>query len=270
MKESRVAILYGHGINCDRETLFAMEQAVALREAEERVKVERVHTNDFIDSPRNLRDYSMLIIPGGFLHADDISAGQILAGKLKTHLAKEIDLFIDEGKLILGICNGFQVLSKYPVFGSERTFTLTANDCGRFQDRWVNLRVNPDSPCIYLRGIDQIPLPVRHAEGKFVADRKTLDDLRSSGRIALQYADGNGNLAQREFPANPNGSLMDVAGVCDSTGRIFGLMPHPEAFVSPFHYPGWPSARRGAIEVPQNGAGIKIFTNAVDYLLEEM
>lgn len=268
MSEKKIAVLFGHGINCDWETAQALRDAAARVNAQEAIDVQRVHTNRFISGPRNLREYQMVVIPGGFLHADDVAAGKILAGKLKSNLSREITNFVEDGKLILGICNGFQVLTKYPLLSEERKFTLAANDCGRYQDRWVNLKVNSDTPCVYLRGIDEICLPVRHAEGKFVAGEAALLSLENRGAVALRYSTAEGEPAEGRFPHNPNGSLHDVAGVCDRTGRIFGLMPHPEAFITPYQYPGWTRYRReNGLPEPQ---GLKIFVNAVNYILEEM
>jgi len=267
----RVAVLYGHGINCDRETSFAIEKAkkVLGSTAEEAVVSRRVHTNQLVEGKEELADYQMLVLPGGFLHGDDISAGKILAGKLKTELADQLDNFLAEGKLLLGICNGFQVMVKYPLLpeGEIGPVTLDWNDSGRFIDRWVHLKVE-DSPCVYLEEGEDLYLPIRHAEGKFLAEAEVLDRLERESRVVLRYADEEGAPAAGRYPLNPNGSLRDVAGICDGSGRIFGLMPHPEAYVDPLHHPNWNLQERAG-ELPARGGGLKVFENALRFMLEE-
>lgn len=249
-------VLYGYGINCDNETKRAFELAGAT--------AERVHLNELIGGEASLADYHILAIPGGFSFGDDLGAGKIMATKIKYTLATKFADFISQGKLLIGICNGFQVLVKLgilPGFGgkfNEQDATLAANVCGRFQDRWIRLKFNPKSPCVWTKGIDVLDLPIRHGEGNFIPeDDQVLSKLEKQGQIAAQYIDGNGELAG--WPANPNGSVKNIAGICDETGRVFGLMPHPEGYLIAQNHPKW---TRG---VMLDGPGRKIFENAVDF-----
>ncbi|PIW35256.1 MAG: phosphoribosylformylglycinamidine synthase, partial [Candidatus Nealsonbacteria bacterium CG15_BIG_FIL_POST_REV_8_21_14_020_37_12] len=216
-----------------------------------------------------LRDYQILAIPGGFSFGDDIGAGKVLATKIKYNLAAEFSEFIKKGKLIIGICNGFQVLVKLgilPGFNGNydrQEVTLTFNDSGRFEDRWVCLKINQKSKCIWTRGIERLYLPARHGEGKFVSrEEKIRERLISQNRIVAQYMDDKGNLAG--YPWNPNGSELNIAGICDETGRIFGLMPHPEAFLFPQNHPRWTR------EKIQEGEGLKIFKNAINFVKNKL
>jgi phosphoribosylformylglycinamidine synthase len=261
----RALILTGYGINCDYETEHAFNMP--------RVggKAERVHVNDLIDSSivgKSLNDYDILAIPGGFAYGDDIAAGKALANKLLNHLGEQLSQFIKDGKLIIGICNGFQVLVKMgllPAVGKrydEQQVTLTYNDSNKFEDRWVHLAADPKSHCIFTRGVDNIYLPVRHGEGKLVArDQQTLKELQKRGHVALRYVDEHGN--RSGYPYNPNGSQDNIAGLCDPTGRIFGLMPHPEAYMFPTCHPRWTREK-----VPAEGMGVAVFRNAVKFINE--
>ena len=252
----RVIILNGYGINCDYETENAFRLAGA--------SPEKVHVNDLISKKKNLEDYDILAVPGGFAYADDLGAGKVLANKIKYNLTDEFRKFIQDGKLVIGICNGFQVLAKLGILPGLEMFrqevTLTFNDSGRFEDRWVNLKA-PESKCIWTKDLDRISLPVRHGEGKFFTDEATLQKLKDNQQIALQYCDDMG-YETNEYPANPNGSLNAVAGICDPSGRIFGLMPHPEAFMHHTNHPTW---TRDNIT---DGYGLKIIKNAVDFAKE--
>jgi len=255
--EVKVLILYGYGINCDNETQHGFELAGA--------EAEKVHTNQLINGERQLKDYQILAIPGGFSFGDDIGAGKVLATKIKYNLAAEFSEFIREGRLVIGICNGFQVLVKLGILpGFNRNYgrqdvTLTFNDSGRFEDRWVYLKTNQKSPCVWTKGIETIYLPVRHGEGKFIARNGEIrKKLIEHNHIVAQYADDKGDLVS--YPWNPNGSELNIAGICDETGRIFGLMPHPEAFLFPQNHPRWTR------EKSQEGEGLKIFKNAVNFV----
>ncbi len=260
-----VAVLYGLGINCDRETKFAIERTA--RGINTQVQVLRVHTNEFISGTRKLTNFQLLVFPGGFLHGDALGAGTILANKLRTNLHGELAKFVEDEKLILGICNGFQVLVKYPLLPSRtlQRVTLTFNDSGRFEDRWVWVKVNEEaSP--FLEGISHLYLPIRHAEGKFVAPTPVLDNLEENGQVAMKYCTEEGDAAQGKFPDNPNGSLRDIAGICDGTGRILGLMPHPEAFLSFTNRPNWEVLKRDTNMASKSGNGVQIFENALEFL----
>jgi len=267
----RIAVLHGYGINCNQETQLAFDLAIADLNLKNQVNVDQIHVTDLIRKEVSLGDFAMLTIPGGFLHGDDISAGKILASKMKTHLDAELKTFINQGKLVLGICNGFQVLLKYPLLpdvNDSQRYTLTENKTGRFIDRWVTVKVNKDACPVYLRGIHQLRLPIRHAEGRFVASKDHLEDLHNNDQVGMQYADHHGDLAEGEFPLNPNGSELDIAGICDNTGRILGLMPHPEAFVHPLQDPDWLMKRRSG-EINYENNGLRLFKNAVNFLVTE-
>ena len=257
MKKPRVLVLLAAGINCDRETAFAFEQAGAV--------AERVHINDLVLGLKTLREYQILVLPGGFSFGDDIASGKVLANKLKYKLGEGIEEFRSQGKLILGICNGFQVLVKLgllPGLGGDyqtQKVTVTFNDSGRFEDRWVYLKVNKKSSCIYTRGLEKLLyLPVRHGEGKFVAEEKLLKSLEQKGQTVARYVDERGNFG--DYPINPNGSMDHVAGICDEAGLIFGLMPHPEGYIRRTQHPRWTREK-----LPEEGDGLAIFRNAVEY-----
>jgi phosphoribosylformylglycinamidine synthase len=273
MTDVKALILTGYGLNCDYETQYSLELAGA--------DAYRMHMNEFIMGERigsraALQDYRILVFGGGFSWADDHGAGVIMASKLKRHLGEEINRFIADGNLIIGICNGFQALVNLgllPGFDphhTERQLAVTYNDCGNFVDVWVNLKINPTSPCIFTTGIETLELPIRHGEGKFIASDSVIDRLLANNQVVLYYADETGEPARGSWPANPNGSLRDIAGVCDPSGRVFGMMPHPEAFNHFTNHPDWTFKkealrRRGNGRIPEEGDGIQIFKNAVDY-----
>jgi len=312
MARPDVLVLRAPGTNCDRETAFAFEQAGA--------RAELIHVNRLLEAPDLCARFQIFCIPGGFSYGDDVAAGRILANQLQHHLAEQLARFQTDGKLILGICNGFQVLIKSGVLlpadaQQGAPATLTYNDSGLFEDRWVQLGVS-SRKCVFLEGIDRLYLPVAHAEGKFVArDPETLALLEGAGQLVLRYerqdreaetaeaassgaarsagrgtalagARGTGGAAasgetacgpaaasgatrapgtlrtkpQVPYPDNPNGSMADVAGVCDATGRVLGLMPHPERHIHPTHHPRWTRGEAG-----EQGDGMKVFLNAVAY-----
>jgi phosphoribosylformylglycinamidine synthase len=269
MPAPRVLILRAPGTNCDEETAFAFERAGAT--------AERIHVNRLIENPALKDRYQILCVPGGFSYGDDIAAGRILATRLQKHLADLVDTFARGAgdRLVLGICNGMQVLMRLGVLTDgvgqpdQSPATLTWNNHGRFEDRWVHLAVDK-TPCVFLKNVDRMYLPMAHAEGKFVAaNDSVLDELRSQGRLAIRYAradrDGAGQGGVQEevlpFPDNPNGSDANVAGVCDQSGRVFGLMPHPERHIDPTQHPCW--TRR--CEQPEFGDGLAMFKNAVEW-----
>ncbi|MBW1803022.1 MAG: phosphoribosylformylglycinamidine synthase subunit PurQ, partial [Deltaproteobacteria bacterium] len=235
-------VFTGYGLNCDYETDYSLKLAGA--------ESHLIHINEFINGERSghrrsLDEFHIIVFGGGFSWADDHGAGVLLASKVRFNMGEQIEKFIHDGKLIIGICNGFQAivnLGILPAFGqdyNDRRVAITYNDSGNFVDTWVNLKVNPASPCVFTKGISQIEFPVRHGEGKFYAAEKDLDALFMDGQVVMQYADQNGDAANGRWPMNPNGSLKDIAGICDPTGRIFGLMPHPEAFHHYTNHPDW-------------------------------
>ena len=250
----RAVVLRTAGTNCDVETEYAFEKAGA--------KGERVHVNRLVEKPGRLDRYHILAIPGGFSYGDDIASGKLLANELRFRLEDEIRRFIDDGKLIIGICNGFQVLAKSGLLpGLTRgkvQVTLSFNDSGRFEDRWVYLRAE-ESPCVFLRPGEDVYIPVAHGEGKFIAPRNVLDEMKEKHIIVVRYVGPDGR-SGAGYPWNPNGSMEDIAGICDPTGRIFGLMPHPERHVETTHHPRW--TREG---LQREGDGVKVFRNAVEF-----
>ncbi len=254
----KAIILTGFGINCDNETTQALRRAGA--------DAARVHLNDLAANPELLHRAHILAIPGGFSFGDDIASGKILANRLRYRLGAPIRRFIADGKLIIGICNGFQVMVKMgilPFFDGEfvQETTLTNNDSSRFENRWVHLAANPDSPCVWTRGIARLELPIRHGEGKFIPrDEAVLRRLGDNGQIVVRYCRPDGAPARGAFPFNPNGAVDDIAGICDPSGRIFGMMPHPEAFVDFTNHPRWTRE-----SLPEEGAGLQVFRNAVEY-----
>jgi phosphoribosylformylglycinamidine synthase len=259
MSRPRVIVLRAPGTNCDEETAAAWERTGA--------DVETWHIGRLLESPGALDRFQILTIPGGFSYGDDLGAGRILAIRIGTVLGDALRRFHDRGGLILGICNGFQVLVRaglLPGGPSPGAATLARNDSGRFEARWIRLSPRPGrSPFVAFR--DPIELPVAHGEGRLVmAEPSALTGLQESGQIVLSYVDLHGRPTQ-EYPANPNGSAAAAAGVCDPTGRILGLMPHPERFIDPWHHPRW--TRRGDRRLPGGGDGLRIFSGAVQSLL---
>ncbi len=269
MTSVKTLVLAGYGLNCDYETAYAFELAGAI--------AHRVHINSLIDGSVKLEDYQIMAFVGGFSWADDHGAGVVQAVRMKTNIGDKILEFIARGNLIIGICNGFQAvvnLGLLPGFDHDyqtRSLALTYNDCGNFRNDWVTLNINPNSACIFTRGLDHIELPVRHGEGKFFSDPPGLDRLIKDDQVVLRYALPDGRPAEGQFPFNPNGSLYDIAGICDPSGRIFGLMPHPEAYNHFTNHPDWTRRReklkRQKMPIdPGPAVGVRIFQNAVDFV----
>jgi len=269
----RAIVISGYGINCEME----MAQACKISGAD---VVNIVHLSDILHGDVNIKDYNFINLPGGFLDGDNLGAAQMCAHRIKmTKIAstgeKLIDQFVDvinKGGIILGICNGFQLLVKLgllPGFGGrygERTVSLTQNDSARFEDRWVYCRINKESPCIFTQKMDYIELPVRHGEGKFVAlNEETLKRLEDENLVVLRYANFDSGKQSMDYPENPNGSVNSIGGICDPTGRVMGLMPHPEAFWNNVNHPKWTRKE----EVTGEGMGLIFFKNAINYLREK-
>ena len=261
MANVNVLILRAAGTNCDREVVHAFELADA--------KVERVHINRVLENPSLLDNFQILTLPGGFSYGDDIAAGKILANQLLHHLADRLAEFVQADKLIIGICNGFQVLVKTGLLpgttgsnddsaNASQQVTLTYNDSDKFEDRWVHLDAC-SSKCVFMQKPQRIYLPVAHGEGKFVTrDATVLDALNNNDQIAFRYVNPDGS--EPSYPANPNGSTQHIAGITDPTGKILGLMPHPERHVHKTHHPQW--TRLPGDRQPD---GLAIFNNAVNY-----
>ncbi len=265
----KVAVLSGFGLNCDYETAHTFQLAGA--------RPEVIHLNDLIQGKCRLGEFQILAFIGGFSWGDDHGAGVVQAVRLKTRLGGPLREFIAAGNLVIGICNGFQTLVNLGLLPgldndyTQRSVALIHNDCGNFRDDWVHLRVNPQSPCVFTRGLARLELPIRHGEGKFYTDGDTLARIRRQGQIVLQYATVHGDLAQGQFPQNPNGALEDVAGICDPSGRVFGLMPHPEAFHDWTNHPDWTrqkTAQSGSAGKLGLGLtpGIQMLKNGVDFI----
>jgi len=260
--EVRTIVLRVDGNTGNEETVTAFKKAGS--------KVDLVHIDELKRKQRSLEGYQILCIAGGSAYGDYISAGKILAVKLKYVLEKNIKKFIDEGKLVLGICNGFQSLVKLGFlpalngFSEEQEATLALNDSGRFIDKWVYLKHENKGKCVFTKGIkDVIYIPVNHAEGKFVADRDVIQKLEENDQVVLKYVDPDGNYAG--FPWNPNGSIDNIAGICNPEGNVFGLMPHPEKFIHKWMHPFWTR-----VDLPEEGDGFRIFRNVVEFAKKKL
>ena len=252
MSTVKTLILRAPGINRDEETALAFQQAGA--------ETQLATINQVARAAFRFADYQVIVFPGGFAYGDDLGAGRVLASELNLKLRAEIEPFIAGGGLVLGVCNGFQTLVKAgtlpgPVSRGQ-TVTLTNNDSGRFECRWVYLTANPKSRCVFTRGIERIYVPVAHGEGKLVAPPEVIESLD----VALYYTNAKGR-KHAGYPHNPNGSLKDIAGITDSTGRIFGMMPHPEDHIRATHHPRW---TRG--EATAASLGLAIYKNAVEWV----
>ena len=257
----KVIVIRTAGTNCNEETAFAFSRMGAT--------VDQVHINALIAGEKKLSDYHILALPGGFSYGDDIASGRILANELRLKLGTNIKQFIRDGKLIIGICNGFQILVKagiLPGLGWQigQEATLFYNDSAKFEARWVHLKV--DSRCVWTKGMSsQIYLPVAHGEGKFIPkDKKVLDALLANGQIVFRYCSPEGS--KPAYPDNPNGALDDIAGICDTTGRVIGLMPHPERHFLFEQHPFWTRLTKKS----DFGDGAKIFENGINYVKENL
>ncbi len=266
MSKVQALVVTGYGTNCDRETAHVARMAGA-------DQVTICFFSDLISEKTRLGDYNFLIFPGGFLDGDDLGAAQAAALRWKYartrsggSLIRDLEDFRDRGKLILGICNGFQLLVKLGLLPAihgdyfQRRVSLTHNDSARFEDRWVYLRCNPDSPCVFTTNLDRMYLPVRHGEGKLVCmDEAVQKDLEQKHLIALQYIDPDTSGPTLQYPFNPNGSPLGIAGLTDPSGRILGLMPHPEAYNHPTNHPAWTRGEQGVL-------GTELLARGVEYL----
>ncbi len=251
-------MLRAAGVNCNEETAFAFERAGA--------ETREIHVNQLLENPRLLDDFGAVAIPGGFSYGDDIAAGRILALEIDEMLGDAFRGLVDRGGLVIGICNGFQVLIKSGLLpgpsqdGRPLRTTLRDNASHRYEDRWVRLRPDP-ALCLFLDDDDELELPAAHAEGRFtVADESDLERLVADHRVALRYLGPEPGPAP--YPFNPNGSIGDVAAIVDATGQVLGMMPHPERALFPWQHPRW-TRERGR---RRQGDGTRIFENAVRHL----
>ena len=273
----RVCIITGFGINTDREmaTAFGLAGAHPVR----------LHVNDLLADPGALDRFAIFVVPGGFSFGDHVGSGALLAALLSRALREPLARFVARGGLVLGVCNGFQVLVRMGLVpaagaagaagaggargGAAQSVALVHNDSGQFEDRWVQVAFDAASPCVWTRGIASLELPVRHGEGKLVAPEAQLAAIDAAHLGAARYtssataaaADGGSPLP---YPANPNGSLRNLAGLCDPTGQVFGLMPHPEAFLYRYHHPAWRNAAPAA-SAHLDEAALQLFRNAVHH-----
>jgi phosphoribosylformylglycinamidine synthase len=262
MATPKVLVLTGYGINCDEETKFAFEKAGA--------KADLVHINDLIETPKKSKGYQIVAFPGGFSYGDDTGSGNALAWKIKNNLG--IEMFTEDNKLVIGICNGFQVLANLGILPAlngkygQAQVALNHNDSAKYIDRWVDLDFNGKSP--WTKDIGRISLPIAHGEGNFYASPEVLREINNKNLIAAKYVEGE-ICKYQNLSANPNGSLENIAGITDETGKIFGLMPHPERAISFTQLPHWPLLKEKLIrqgkEIPEEYDGIQIFRNGVKY-----
>lgn len=266
MARVNALVLTGYGTNCEQESAYAAKQAGA-------DSADIVFFSDLAAGKVRMADYNFLICPGGFLDGDDLGAAQAAALRWRhattpdgTPLFEQFRQFLESGAIILGICNGFQLLVKLgllPAVGGkyfERQVSLSHNDSARYEDRWVHLKVNPNSPCVFTQGIDTLYVPVRHGEGKIIPrDQDLLERLQQDNLIALQYADPKTGEPTMEYPANPNGSPLGIAGLTDPSGCVLGLMPHPEAYNHRTNHPSWTRGDNGHL-------GLALLEGGVRYL----
>ena len=268
-KKVKSIVITGNGTNCEMETAHACKLAGS-------DEVDIVHISELLHGEKRLDDYHFLNLAGGFLDGDDLGsakagANRILNAKITGESEKLYDQlirFINEGKLVLGVCNGFQLMVKLGLLPgldgdySNQTATLTFNDSGKFEDRWVYLKINSDSPCVFTRDLEGIYLPIRHGEGKFITKNEdALERLHKDNLIVTEYSNEDYKDATMNYPQNPNGSVDGIAGICNETGRLFGLMPHPEAYLHYTNHPRWTREK-----LPEEGMGLSIFKNAIDFI----
>jgi len=264
MNKIKVLIFSGYGLNCEEETKFAFEKAGG--------NAEIIHINDLIDGYKKIEDYKIIAFPGGFSYGDDTGSGNAFSNKIRNHLWEKIDTFVRKDHLVIGICNGFQILANLGLlpalnnnFGA-REVALLHNENARYTVRWVDLKVMSKTP--WLKNIDKISLPIAHGEGKFYAPEEILEELKKKNLIALKYTDGE-ICEYHNLKLNPNGAIEDIAGITDESGRILGLMPHPERAMFFNQLPHQTflkeKLRREGKKIPRNGPGLQIFKNAVNY-----
>lgn len=265
MIKPKVLVLAGYGLNCEEETKFAFDTAGGISDI--------VHINDLIEYHNKLADFQILAIPGGFAYGDDTGAGNAYANKIRNHLWDNILKFIKNDKLVIGICNGFQILVNLGLMPAlnmkygNRELGLMPNEIPRYTVRFVDLKkINPNS--IWLKNIDTLSIPVSNGEGKLYASAQVLREINKKKLVALRYFKGE-MCNYLDLPASPNGSIDDIAGITDETGRILGLMPHPERAMFFVQLPNWPvlaeQYKRRGKKIPKEGPGIKIFQNGINY-----
>lgn len=262
----KVLIITGYGINCEEETAKGFEITGG--------DPEIIHINDIIAGNKTIEDYQILTFPGGFSYGDDTGSGNALANKISNNLQDDLLKFVQGDKLVLGICNGMQIMANLGLIPAtdlkygERQAAMMHNSTARLECRWIYLK-NHSKKCIWTKGIEHIHLPMSHGEGNFYCKPEIYQKMKENDQITLRYVNEDGSAANGQFPANPNGAMDDIAGVCDPTGKIFALMPHPDRFLCFENEEGWELKKEQLIregkEIPKRGAGLKIFENGVNY-----
>ena len=262
----KAIVITGYGINCEEETAFAFKAAGA--------EVKIVHINDLIQKQNLLDEFQIMAVPGGFSYGDDTGSGNAMANKIRNNFEEKILEFAQKDKLIIGLCNGFQILTNLGLVPAtdkkygERQAVLMHNNQARYECRWIHLKMTSQK-CIWTRDINLIHLPIAHGEGNFYAEPEIMEKMKAKDQIAFKYVTPSDEPANGKFPYNPNGAMEDIAGICDESGRILGMMPHPERFNSFVNEEGWEKEKekllREGKDLPREGAGLKLFKNAVSY-----
>lgn len=261
----KAIIFTGYGLNCEEETYFALKLAGA--------HPDYMHINDLVENPKKLSEYQIAAFPGGFSFGDDTGSGNAYANKIRNHLWEPLLEFVTKDSLTIGICNGFQILVYLGLLpglngvSGKKQVALNWNKNSRLLCRWVDLKIESHkSP--WLKGIKKLSLPIAHGEGNFYAPAETLAELKKNKQVAIKYFSGEICKFQ-DLEPNPNGALEAIAGITDPTGKILGLMPHPERAIFFHHLPNWPLLKEQFIrlnkQVPQFGPGLQVFKNAVNY-----
>ncbi len=262
---AKALVIAGYGLNCEEETLHAFNYSG--------IEGNTKHINDIIENPKVLDEYEILAIPGGFSYGDDTGSGNAFAQKMKLALWEPLKKFVERDTLTIGICNGCQIIANLGLVPSfdknygERVIAVTHNLSARYQCRWIDMKVTSNSP--WLAGVSTMHVPVAHGEGRFIMSEAILQKLENNGQIAAQYIKPDGNLAEGEFPHNPNGSMNDIAAITDETGKVLAIMPHPERGMFTWQRDDFDSlketALRDGLELPEVADGIAIFQNAARY-----
>ena len=254
-KKVKVLVFSGYGLNCEEETKYAFELAGG--------QVDIVHINDLIDGTKKIKNYQILAFPGGFSFGDDTGSGKAYANKVRNHLQKDLEEFVKQKKLVIGICNGFQILTNLGLLPGALTFNKKA----RYLDRWVDVKVETSSSP-WLKNIETLSLPIAHGEGKYFAPAETLEQLNFEDRVAVRYTKGE-VCEYQDLEANPNGALEDIAGVLGYDGRVLGMMPHPERALFTTQLPQFPflneKTKREGKKLSKVGPGFQIFKNAINF-----
>lgn len=260
------------GLNCEVETAHSYNM---LEQELGDIQVDTVHTLEVIRNKEMISGYHIIDFIGGFSYGDHLGSGTVYSNRLKTGLGEELRDFINEGKLIIGICNGFQFLTRYgllPGFDNDyesQEVALINNDSGKYEDRWVYLDINQDSNCAWTKRMEKVILPARHGEGKLRADDSVLERMEQDNQIVMRYIHPETAEPTMEYPYNPNGASMSIAGICDPTGQVFGMMPHREAALSIYNLPDW-TRLKAKDKLPKEGPGVQFSRNGIEYVIENL